>query len=215
MSRLNFNFLCFIIFQACFGTVGNGVWDRYVSVILCVLALFLLFIQTKFEFCRYYKKINWLIFLYCAYNSIISAIGASADLSELQGIAVNLTKDFEPVSKFVGISFGLKIFVLFLLIEFACTKNLLGILIRNFLILFCLLLLVNDFLMLIKGVSDDGSGYLLGNKFQVSYMHFWLLMLFYAKNIYYHTLHFYIIYFVYFIGYLFVFFLCFWWCVGK
>ena len=184
MGKYQFKILCVIVFQACFGTVGDGALDRYISVILSLTALLILFINTKFKYCQKYKKINGIVFIYCLYNAINSILSVNVDLSNLQRIMTNTNIDYEPVSIFTGISYGLKIMLLFLFIQYSNVTQRLSLLFKTFCILFCLLLTINDVLMLVNGLDPNGSGYLLGNKFQVAYMHYWGLLLYILKNSY-------------------------------
>lgn len=184
MGKYQFKILCIIIFQACFGTVGDRALDRYISVILSITALLILYIYTKFKYCQKYKRINGIILIYCLYNAINSILNVDVDLSNLQAIMTNSKIDYEPVSIYTGISLGLKIMLLFLFIQYSNVTQRLSLFFKTFWILFCLLLTINDVLMLVNGLDPNGSGYLLGNKFQVAYMHYWGLLLYILKNSY-------------------------------
>ncbi|HJG07526.1 MAG TPA: hypothetical protein K8V25_04670 [Megamonas hypermegale] len=173
-----------LTFWANLGTVGNLVFDRYLTVFFSCFVLLILFLRVNKNQFVYFKKINIYIFIYCIYNAVLSFFSVNKDLSSIQTLVLNTDIEYSPASAFVGMAFALKIISLFLVIEYSILHKSFYTLLKVFFSLTMLLLIINDVLVLVNGVNFSGNGYFLGNKFQVVYMHYFAFLFYTLKKIY-------------------------------
>ena len=188
MNNSIFKVLCVLVFWANLGTVGDLVIDRYLTVLFSCLVLFILYNKTKLYYLSQFRTINLLIILYCLYNAINSVFSVDKNIDDIKTIALSTDINYTPASTFVGFAFALKILSLFFIIEYAVLNKSLRILIKIFLYLTIILLTTNDMLIFLKGINVNGGDYLLGNKFQVAYMHYFLLLFYTLKGIHFKSL---------------------------
>lgn len=171
--------LCILVFHSSFVPIDLEGMERYMQVILSLLVLTVLLLRTKLHFTKQYKSINIFVYLFIFSLLITSWLSISLDISKFNNLATNLySRYYTNRSIYEGISFALRTLVLFYFIQFINSINKIEILVRCFFICSLIYVVIQSFLLFFNGISDDGTGYFLGNKFTVIYF-FLLSLLFY------------------------------------
>ena len=77
-----------------------------------------------------------------------------------------------------GITTALKVFFSFIFVQYVIAKRSVGVLIAYLYYVLVFYIIITDLDILINGTQSSGSGYLLGNKFTVSYLHMFLAVIY-------------------------------------
>lgn len=143
---------------------------RYAPVLFMGVVLYFLK-HTKFYWIKQFKSVNVYVGLFCMFLIITSLQVNSIDLSLYFNIKETYGYEYENNGTIYGISYAFVVMVSFLFVEYVVFINKFKDLIRTLFYISCFYLIINDLLIIVTGIQSSGSGYFLGNKFTVSYLH--------------------------------------------
>ena len=119
-----------------------------------------------------YKKINGFVVAYCIAMLFISYFSKEINIDQLNQLGIGYVQDDLKLSSYtLGIMISVSVYVAFSLVEYLCSINKTIILFRVFYKTFLFYLIISDLQFLIVGETTGNEGYLVGNKFSLSYMH--------------------------------------------
>lgn len=187
MSNKNIAFLSVLIFQACFINISYlGNLNKYIQVVFTILAIIMLFNKTHLCYIYKFKKLNVTVFLYCIALIISSFYGLSFNIVSLNKyiISTNTEKLNEFANPLVSISCAFSIFTIFIFVEYLNIINKRYMLLKVFFVLSLFYSLLNDILMFVNHVdfSSVSDVYLLGNKFNVAYLHLFCTIIYFFRK---------------------------------
>lgn len=185
MSRSLIVISSILIYHAVFITLHIGRVERYLSV-LCAFVVLCLLLKNNIRYVKKYPKINIAVFLFCISLAITSVKSLEFNVVSLRGfVASGISKvDYIPETVIYGLTLSFCIIVTFLFVEYVIYKNYIQILFDSFWKTSLFYVILIDVLILIDGVSINGSGYLIGNKFDVAYLHIFMSILYYVNFLY-------------------------------
>ena len=164
--------LCILLFHTMFVYLddGSGIGRIIQSASLGGLIILLL-LKRKFKLIPQFKIVNIFVIAYCIALLFISYFSRSIDVSDLDKLNFGTVKDELRLSSYaLGIMISLAVYSAFVLVEYLSTINRTKILFEVFFKTLLFYLLISDCQFLISGMSGN-QGYLVGNKFSLSYMH--------------------------------------------
>ena len=164
--------LCLLFFHTTFVYLddGSGI-GRVIQAICLGILMLLLFAKHKLKLYPQYKKINKYVVFYCVGLLLVSLYSKSWDIKALNQLNFGAVKDSLKTSSYtLGIMISMSIFTAFALVEYLSTINKTHILFEVFFKTLLFYIFISDIQFLIRGAANDDD-YLIGNKFQLSYMH--------------------------------------------
>lgn len=159
---------CFIVVSCCFYFIGE--WFKDDKIHLCGFTHGIPFSQKRFILQRKYRTVNQALLLF----------GGTVLFSSIHMLTIHFPPGFKEVSPLSGVLLVLCVACSFFMMEYVNEKNLhqsFFILMYRFTLGY---LLVNDLLLLaqmpsVSGMESSTIIYLIGNKFEVTYMHLFFL----------------------------------------
>ena len=161
-----------LLFHAVFISLGND--SKMIKYICVVLLMVYLFHKKRFILQRKYRTVNQALLLF----------GGTVLFSSIHMLTIHFPPGFKEVSPLSGVLLVLCVACSFFMMEYVNEKNLhqsFFILMYRFTLGY---LLVNDLLLLaqmpsVSGMESSTIIYLIGNKFEVTYMHLFFSALYY------------------------------------
>lgn len=161
----------------------NGIFvslesDSKIIKYVCVLLLMIFLLKKNIlSIQKNYIKINWALYLF----------SFAILLSSFNMIFLDLPLDFHRVSPLSGVLFVLCVIDMFWLLEYLSITNKIYPFCRSLYKLMCIYIIVNDIVLLkqmpaISGMSSSSIHYIVGNKFEVVYLHYFFTALYYFLN---------------------------------
>ena len=181
MSDKYLKILCLLLFHTTFVYLDDGSGIGRVIQATCLgVLMIMMMIKHQLKLHPQYKKINTYVIAYCMALVLISYVNKDVDIDALNRLKLgSSTTDLRLSSYTLGIMMSLSVFTSFALIEHFATKGKIHILLMVFYRTLLFYLLISDIQMLLIGESGN-EGYLVGNKFALSYMHI-LCYVFYER----------------------------------
>lgn len=164
--------LCLLFFHTTFVYLddGSGI-GRVIQAICLGILMLLLFAKHKLKLYPQYKKINKYVVIYCVGLLLVSLYSKNWDIKALNQLNFGAVKDSLKTSSYtLGIMISMSIFTAFVLVEYLSKINKTHILFEVFFKTLLFYIFISDIQFLIRGAANDDD-YLIGNKFQLSYMH--------------------------------------------
>lgn len=165
--------LCLLFFHTTFVYLddGSGI-GRIIQAICLGGVIVLLLIKHQLKLNPQYKKINKFVVAYCIAMLFISYFSKEISADSLNKLNLGYVEDDLRLSSYtLGIMTSVSIYSAFSLVEYLCSINKIIVLFRVFYKTFIFYLVISDLQFLIFGEATGTEGYLVGNKFSLSYMH--------------------------------------------
>lgn len=165
--------LCLLFFHTTFVYLddGSGI-GRIIQAICLGGVIILLLMKRQLKLKPQYKMINGFVVVYCIAMLFISYFSKEINIDKLNQLGIGYVQDDLKLSSYtLGIMISVSVYVAFSLVEYLCSINKTIILFRVFYKTFLFYLIISDLQFLIVGETTGNEGYLVGNKFSLSYMH--------------------------------------------
>ncbi len=158
---------------------GSGIGRRIQAFSLLLFVL--LFNKRIYSFFCQSRKL-WLNVLFYILSILISSLlSISIDEHYLNSIGIlSEYREYESSAYYLGIYNALTVFMYFSFIAYLNKQGKSGLFVKTFFKLFLFYCLLNDFFALV-GFQINNQGYIVGNKFNVSYMHLYLAVFYCLK----------------------------------
>lgn len=172
MSDRFLKILCLLLFHTSFVYLddGSGI-GRVIQAICLGTFMTLLFVKRKLKLSPRYKTVNKFLVLYCVGLLLVSFYSKNWDIKALDQLNMGAAKDTLRISSYtLGVMISLSVFTAFALVEYLTTINKTHILFDVFFKTLLFYLFISDIQFFLWGAAND-DGYLVGNKFSLSYMH--------------------------------------------
>lgn len=165
--------LCLLFFHTTFVYLDDGSGIGRIIQALCLGGVIvLLLIKHQLKLKPQYKNINRFVIAYCIAMLFISYFSKEISIDSLNRLNLGFVKDDLRLSSYtLGIMTSVSVYSAFSLVEYLCTINKTKLLFQVFYKTFLFYLLISDLQFLIIGETTGNEGYLVGNKFSLSYMH--------------------------------------------
>ncbi len=181
-NRLIYIF-CIIIFLTSFVYIddGTGIGRRIQLILILFLAFYILPHYGYISKIKIFSKINRYVFIYASCLVISSFVNRDLDIISISRIygSTEIADEFLASSWFLGAYYAVSIVCSVLFIEYVVIKKKTLSFCEIFQKILLAFLFVNDLLALLNVHLFSQESYLLGNKFTVSYLHFYAFSLFF------------------------------------
>ena len=165
--------LCLLLFHTTFVYLddGSGI-GRIIQAICLGGVIVLLLMKGKLKLNPRYKKINRFVVAYCIAMLFISYFSKEININKLNQLGLGYVQDDVRLSSYtLGIMMSVSVYLSFSIVEYLCSVNKTIVLFRVFYKTLLFYLVISDLQFLIIGETSGSEGYLVGNKFSLSYMH--------------------------------------------
>lgn len=175
------SFLLFHSFFVYLDASASGI-GRIIQSVSLFLFIILFNLRLKYIFNSINRSILLSLLIYIV--SLITSSLLSIDINEryfMRNDFVSVRDNYTHSSFTLGIMYGIVVFVFFSFISYLNKINRTYILIDVFLKICLFYCLISDVLAFI-GIPVTNEGYLVGNKFSLSYLHLYLIIFYYFRN---------------------------------
>ena len=159
---------------------GSGIGRRIQAG--CTI-LPLLFVFSKIRYFFSIKKVNVAVLLYCLLLLVTSILSKSIDISYLHSSGIDGGEDYKSTSYSVGILYAINFLMLFTYVNYFTKIGKIHILFDTFFKISLFYVVITDLIFIVVG-NIFFEGYLIGNKFNVSYLHIFCAIFFCMKGLY-------------------------------
>ena len=172
--------LCLLLFHSYFVYLDDGSGIGRIIQAICLGGVFvMLLLKRQFKLSSKYKVINRFVIAYCVALLVISYFSKEINFSVLDRLCLGSVKDELRLSSYtLGIMTSLIIYVDFVIVEYLSKINKTKVLFQTFYKATLFYLIISDIQFLTIGEIIGTEGYLVGNKFTLSYMHLFCYVLF-------------------------------------
>ena len=135
---------------------------------------------------RLYTKFNFdtilgLLLLSLAVCTIITSI--SVNTIDVDSVTAHTAKDkYANNGIAFGITTAIKVLISYVFVQYVKDNKAVGVFINSLYKLLLFYVIISDIDILLFGVRETGSGYLMGNKFTISYLHMFFAIIYAVKN---------------------------------
>lgn len=165
--------LCLLFFHSTFVYLDDGSGIGRIIQALCLGGVVvMLLIKRQLKLNSQYGVINKFVVGYCIALLFVSYFSRDITMKSLGNLGLGYVKDDLKLSSYtLGIMISVSVYTAFCLIEYLSSINKSIILFRVFYKTLLFYLIISDLEFLLGGGGYGNEGYLVGNKFSLSYMH--------------------------------------------
>lgn len=161
-------------------TDGMAFLSRY-SHFICSAILFAYIIShSNMSFIKKYKNVNIPVGLFVL-GIIITSLKVN-DINMSRYFANTYNNSYDNNGSFYGLTIAFAVLTSYFFIEYVIEKNVFRYVLNSLFKVVLFYIIINDVILILTGVQDTGSGYFVGNKFTVSYLHMFLAVLYNLKS---------------------------------
>ena len=132
------------------------------------------------SFIKKYKNVNIPVGLFVL-GIIITSLKVN-DINVSRYFAYTYNNSYDNNGSFYGLTIAFAILTSYLFIEYIIEKNVFHYVLNSLFKVVLIYIIINDVILILTGVQETGSGYFVGNKFTVSYLHMFLAVLYNLKS---------------------------------
>lgn len=172
--------LCLLFFHSNFVYLddGSGV-GRIIQAICLGVVIIMLLLKGKLKLQLRFKVINVFVVAYCVALLFISYFSKEINYNVLDRLCLgSVSNDLRLSSYTLGIMLSITIYIGFVIVEYLSEINKTTILFQVFYKTTLFYIIISDVQLLTIGEFLGTEGYLVGNKFTLSYMHLFCYVLF-------------------------------------
>lgn len=161
-------------------TDGMAFLSRYSHFICSVILFAYIISHSNMSFIKKYKNVNIPVGLFVL-GIIITSLKVN-DINVSRYFAYTYNNSYDNNGSFYGLTIAFAILTSYLFIEYIIEKNVFHYVLNSLFKVVLIYIIINDVILILTGVQETGSGYFVGNKFTVSYLHMFLAVLYNLKS---------------------------------
>ena len=161
-------------------TDGMAFLSRYSHFICSVILFAYIISHSNMSFIKKYKNVNIPVGLFVL-GIIITSLKVN-DINVSRYFAYTYNNSYDNNGSFYGLTIAFAILSAYLFIEYIIEKNVFHYVLNSLFKVVLIYIIINGVILILTGVQETGSGYFVGNKFTVSYLHMFLAVLYNLKS---------------------------------
>ena len=161
-------------------TDGMAFLSRYSHFICSVILFAYIISHSNMSFIKKYKNVNIPVGLFVL-GIIITSLKVN-DINVSRYFAYTYNNSYDNNGSFYGLTIAFAILTSYLFIEYIIEKNVFHYVLNSLFKVVLIYIIINGVILILTGVQETGSGYFVGNKFTVSYLHMFLAVLYNLKS---------------------------------